>query len=77
MFFRMPDSLPAHIMQAHADALARGDEGYRDPDSGLFVMTAAALAERGMCCGSGCRHCPYPPDVQQAAGRPTGASSPL
>ena len=27
---------------------------------GLLVFTAAYLARRGYCCGSGCRHCPYP-----------------
>jgi hypothetical protein len=28
-------------------------------DNGLFVFTAAYLRERGYCCTSGCRHCPY------------------
>jgi hypothetical protein len=27
---------------------------------GLMVFTAAYLLRRGFCCGSGCRHCPYP-----------------
>jgi hypothetical protein len=37
-----------------------GDEpGYLDPDTGLFVLTAAYLLERAVCCGTGCRHCPY------------------
>jgi len=39
--------------------MARGDPGYADPDTGLFVLTAAYLADRGRCCHSGCRHCPY------------------
>jgi hypothetical protein len=26
----------------------------------LKVFTAAFLLQRGYCCGSGCRHCPYP-----------------
>jgi hypothetical protein len=26
---------------------------------GNFVFTAKCLAERGYCCGNGCRHCPY------------------
>lgn len=47
------------ILAAHAHALARGDAGYRDPASGLFVMTAGYLAARGYCCDNGCRHCPY------------------
>ena len=32
---------------------------YSDPD-GLLVFTAAYHRRRGYCCGSGCRHCPYP-----------------
>ncbi len=44
---------------AHDRAEARGLSGYVDPDSGLFVMTATYLRDRGYCCNSGCRHCPY------------------
>jgi hypothetical protein len=47
------------IVSAHADALERGALSYADPASGLSVLTAAYLAARGTCCGSGCRHCPY------------------
>jgi hypothetical protein len=47
------------IRVAHDAAVAAGEPGYLDPDSGLFVLTAAYLADRGTCCGSGCRHCPY------------------
>ncbi len=32
---------------------------YFDAD-GLMVFTAAYHLRRGYCCGSGCRHCPYP-----------------
>jgi hypothetical protein len=39
--------------------MVRGDPGYTDPDTSLFVLTAAYLADRGTCCESGCRHCPY------------------
>ena len=28
-------------------------------ENGRWVFTAAFLARRGRCCGSGCRHCPY------------------
>jgi hypothetical protein len=47
------------ILAAHAAAVATGDAGYLDPETGLFVLTAATLASRGECCGQGCRHCPY------------------
>ena len=47
------------ILAAHASALAKGDLGYADPVTGLFVLTAAFLRDRGYCCANGCRHCPY------------------
>ncbi|UDY37564.1 DUF5522 domain-containing protein [Dermatobacter hominis] len=58
------------IAAAHREAMRSGAPMYLDPETGLFVMTAAALAERGHCCGSGCRHCPYPADERRRAGRP-------
>jgi hypothetical protein len=67
----MTDVLPLHVLGAHQEALDRGEEGYLDPDTGLFVMTADTLRARGACCGSGCRHCPYSADEQRAAGRPS------
>ena len=30
-------------------------------EHGLLVFTAAHHLQRGYCCGSGCRHCPYEP----------------
>jgi hypothetical protein len=49
----------AEILAAHAAALAEAKPGYLDPETGLFVLTAGFLADRGTCCGRGCRHCPY------------------
>jgi Family of unknown function (DUF5522) len=60
-----PDRLsPDHarydaILAAHEQAMAASEPGYDDPDTGYFVFTAKYLAERGSCCDSGCRHCPY------------------
>jgi len=34
---------------------------------GLLVFTAHYLRNRGYCCGSGCRHCPYTRDEFEAA----------
>ncbi len=48
---------------AHEAAVAKGEAGYLDPVTGLFVLTATYLTERGYCCGNGCRHCPYPADA--------------
>ncbi|MCU1450036.1 MAG: hypothetical protein JWP02_2206 [Acidimicrobiales bacterium] len=55
---------PAHprrdeILAAHSAALDAAEPGYVDPETGLFVLTAAYLADRGTCCDQGCRHCPY------------------
>ena len=47
------------ILAAHAAAVARGKSLYKDPDSGLHVMTAPYLWGRNYCCYSGCRHCPW------------------
>jgi hypothetical protein len=49
----------AEILAAHRAAVDAGEPGYLDPVSGLFVITAAAHLQRGECCNSGCRHCPY------------------
>jgi hypothetical protein len=47
------------VTAAHEAATRAGEDGYFDPMSGLFVMTAAYHLRRGACCDSGCRHCPY------------------
>lgn len=49
----------AEILARHAAAVAAGEPMYSDPDTGLFVLTAQFHLDRGTCCGSGCRHCPY------------------
>jgi hypothetical protein len=60
-----PDRLsPAHpdyvtLVGLHHRVVAEGAPGYMDPTTGLFVMTARALWDRGFCCEQGCRHCPY------------------
>jgi hypothetical protein len=61
---RLPPDAPAReqILAAHAKALHAGDAGYLDPRTGLFVLTAGLLADRGYCCERGCRHCPYVED---------------
>ncbi|MEQ8717948.1 MAG: DUF5522 domain-containing protein [Acidimicrobiales bacterium] len=47
------------ILDAHRRAVDAGEPGYIDPQTGLFVMTAAYLLDRGACCDTGCRHCPW------------------
>jgi hypothetical protein len=43
----------------HRDAVAAGERTYRDPSTQLTVLTELAHRQRGACCGSACRHCPY------------------
>jgi hypothetical protein len=49
----------AEIRVRHSAAVSAGEPCYADPASGLSVFTAAFLADRGFCCDSGCRHCPF------------------
>ena len=42
------------IAEVGPAASVRIPQGYR-------VLTARTLADRGTCCGLGCRHCPYVP----------------
>jgi hypothetical protein len=53
--------LPAYHA-LHEAACARGEKTYLDPETGYVVFTRVAHLARGKCCGSGCRHCPYPKD---------------
>ena len=62
-------SISPAAQAAHDAAVAQKRQGYMDPVSGLFVMTSLGLAARGVCCGNGCRHCPWPADEQRRAGR--------
>ncbi|RYD79482.1 MAG: hypothetical protein EOP53_09580 [Sphingobacteriales bacterium] len=34
-------------------------EDYYFNDDGLMVLTAAFHLKKGVCCGNGCKHCPY------------------
>ncbi len=51
----------ASAQARHRRSVELGLSMYVDPLTGYSVMTAAYLAERGYCCSSGCRHCPYEP----------------
>jgi hypothetical protein len=57
---RLPVAGRGEVLARHAAAVAAGEAGYDDPATGYFVFTAAYHRARGECCGSGCRHCPYP-----------------
>ncbi|XP_051854671.1 uncharacterized protein C1orf53 homolog [Antechinus flavipes] len=47
------------IARLHTAACAAGQLNYVDPITGYLVLTKVAHLQRGNCCGSACRHCPY------------------
>lgn len=55
----------AEGMARHHDAIVQNRPSYRDPVTGFTVFTAKFLADRGYCCASGCRHCPYEPTANR------------
>jgi hypothetical protein len=56
-------------LKLHDEAVARGQMNYLDPETGYLVFTSLMLTRAGNCCGSGCRHCPWPLEEQRRAGR--------
>jgi hypothetical protein len=42
-------------------------------ENGLMVFTAQYLRDRGYCCTSGCRHCPYGFERENSADQPGGS----
>uniref|UniRef100_A0A8C2YHM7 Chromosome 1 open reading frame 53 n=1 Tax=Coturnix japonica TaxID=93934 RepID=A0A8C2YHM7_COTJA len=51
--------LERRIVELHREAAAAGRQTYVDPATGYQVFTEVAHLQRGKCCGSACRHCPY------------------
>jgi len=51
--------LAPDIETLHTAACASKAATYIDPATGYTVFTARTHSERGYCCGSQCRHCPY------------------
>lgn len=47
------------VEDLHTAACQAGERMYIDPDTGLSCWTEVAHLQRGVCCGSRCRHCPY------------------
>jgi hypothetical protein len=51
------------IEDLHAQANSSQSNFYHDPFINKLVLTSYYLSNRGHCCGSGCRHCPYQGDL--------------
>jgi ATP-binding cassette subfamily B (MDR/TAP) protein 1 len=45
--------------QLHQKSCQEGKMTYEDPETGYQVFTELRHKQRGYCCGSGCRHCPF------------------
>lgn len=56
---RPDDPRREEILRRHAAAVAAEEPTYVDPATGYDVMTAEWLSDRGACCHTGCRHCPW------------------
>ncbi|XP_067893799.1 uncharacterized protein C1orf53 homolog [Heterodontus francisci] len=52
-------ALEKEIAASHRQACEAAQQTYVDPESGYLVFTRLAHLQRGKCCGSACRHCPY------------------
>ena len=55
---------PPDATDADADADAASDYYL---ENGMFVFTAEYHLRRGICCNSGCRHCPFAPPQPKSA----------
>ena len=47
------------LVTGYSFYVGTGKLTYKDPSTGYQVFTELAHTQRGKCCGSGCRHCPY------------------
>ena len=54
-----PSATPRAWRGLHDEASRNRETFYLDPETGLAVFTEFGLRQRGGCCRSGCRHCPY------------------
>jgi hypothetical protein len=50
-------------MKVQPQPLILGEDYYLE--DGKYVFTSTYHLKRGNCCGSGCRHCPYPKEEKQ------------
>ncbi|MEM0951512.1 MAG: DUF5522 domain-containing protein [Cyanobacteria bacterium P01_H01_bin.74] len=46
-------------LSIHEQAIKNNQEHYTDPETGYLVFTSLYHQNRGYCCESVCRHCPF------------------
>ena len=66
-----PGATAGDWRRLHDEASRNRETFYLDPDTGLAVFTEFGLRQRGSCCRSGCRHCPF-----EAEGTDAGEGAP-
>ena len=72
----MPANTEQEIDKLHRIANEDQQSHYVDPVTGYKVFTQYGLLQRGSCCGSGCRHCPYAHEAVELAHRTKLAKQP-
>jgi len=59
LHYQKKQSVAMDIEDLHRQACENKSRFYIDPQTGYNVFTAYAHKQRGKCCGSACRHCPF------------------
>ena len=72
-----PGATASDWRRLHDEASRNRETFYLDPDTGLAVFTEFGLRQRGGCCRSGCRHCPFEAERADAAEGTLAVEAPL
>lgn len=54
---------PTQVTESGVNDVASSTESDYYLENGYVVFTEAYHKKRGYCCGSGCRHCPFPKEI--------------
>lgn len=54
---------PTQVTKSGVNDVASSTESDYYLENGYVVFTESYHKKRGYCCGSGCRHCPFPKEI--------------
>ncbi len=54
---------PIQVTKSSVNDVASSTESDYYLENGYVVFTESYHKKRGYCCGSGCRHCPFPKEI--------------
>ena len=54
---------PTQVTKSSVNDVASSTESDYYLENGYVVFTESYHKKRGYCCGSGCRHCPFPKEI--------------